>query len=626
MKKKITLTTAAIVVVLAAGLQKLNAQWNLNGNNDATETSKLGTRNSQPVRLFTKNSERMRIDTFGRVGIGITLPIAPLSFSSATGQKITLGGTTTANYGLGIGVDLLQIHTKASYSDIAFGYGSSTSFTERMRVQGNGNVGIGTSAPQTRLHISSGAIGEVMRLNGPSSTFATLYEGGVLRGYWGSYSGNAEDMDFGATSATGKVHLTTQAIPRFTIDAAGNAGVGTMTPAAKLHVAGNVKIDGSNSLEFGAGLSKEINAGKIGYGNITPGELDIVGAGTTTANRKIKFWSEGGAEFSGNVGIGASAQLRKLHVQDGDLRMSSLESTARYLEFLSTAASVNDVRLEYNASNKALFFSSSTNDFINPFDFHDLARFDLATSPTYVFTVHGSALANGGFWVDSDAKLKKGVDDFSNATDIIKQLVPKTYFFKTGEYSNLNLPTEKQYGFLAQDLEKTLPELVKTSQQMVSVNKAGERQTEEIKAINYTELIPILTKAIQEQDEKIRNQQQQIDELKQIVNNITGGQKMNSPSVSEATNAVITSAVLEQNEPNPLKANTTIRYKIPGGSKNAQLSFTDLSGKTVRVISLKNADAGIINLDASTLSNGTYTYSLFANGKLIGSKKMIVSH
>lgn len=95
----------------------------------------------------------------------------------------------------------------------------------------------------------------------------------------------------------------------------GNVGIGTTTPLGKLHIAGDVKIDGNNSIEFGANLvGKEFNAGKIGYQTFTAGALDITGAGTDGTNRKIKFWNEGGASFTGNVGIGTASPVNKLQI------------------------------------------------------------------------------------------------------------------------------------------------------------------------------------------------------------------------------------------------------------------------------------------------------------------------
>jgi hypothetical protein len=85
----------------------------------------------------------------------------------------------------------------------------------------------------------------------------------------------------------------------------GNVGVGVTTPTAKLHLGGSMKIDGSNTLELGAGVAgKEINAGKIGYRTFGAMDaLDIVGAGNTVAQRKINLWAEGGTKLIGGLSL-----------------------------------------------------------------------------------------------------------------------------------------------------------------------------------------------------------------------------------------------------------------------------------------------------------------------------------
>jgi hypothetical protein len=89
----------------------------------------------------------------GKIGIGNLTPAYPLHFASETGDKISLYGFGSAHYGFGIQDYLLQVYTSRYEEDIAFGYGGSTSFTERMRVRGNGRVGIGTNAPEATLHV-----------------------------------------------------------------------------------------------------------------------------------------------------------------------------------------------------------------------------------------------------------------------------------------------------------------------------------------------------------------------------------------------------------------------------------------------------------------------------------------
>jgi hypothetical protein len=96
----------------------------------------------------------MRITEDGNVGIGTSTPVSPLSFANTVGDKITLWGNNVNNhYGLGIQGYLMQLYAASSTDNIAFGFGSSTNFTELMRVQGNGNVGIGTSNPANQMEV-----------------------------------------------------------------------------------------------------------------------------------------------------------------------------------------------------------------------------------------------------------------------------------------------------------------------------------------------------------------------------------------------------------------------------------------------------------------------------------------
>jgi hypothetical protein len=109
---------------------------------ETDQTSGALTFNVAAIANTTANGlitvpERMRITSSGQVGIGTSSPGFPLNFANTVGDKISLYGNTGNHFGLGIQSSLLQIHTDIAGSDIAFGYGSSGSFTERMRILNN---------------------------------------------------------------------------------------------------------------------------------------------------------------------------------------------------------------------------------------------------------------------------------------------------------------------------------------------------------------------------------------------------------------------------------------------------------------------------------------------------------
>src|SRR5215471_15754137 len=72
---------------------------------------------------------------YGNLGVGNPNPQYPISLQAVLGDKISLWGDGPgASYGFGVQAYTLQIHTDANFSDIAFGYGSSATFGETMRI------------------------------------------------------------------------------------------------------------------------------------------------------------------------------------------------------------------------------------------------------------------------------------------------------------------------------------------------------------------------------------------------------------------------------------------------------------------------------------------------------------
>jgi hypothetical protein len=132
----------------------------------------------------TTRSNALTVLRNGNIGVATTTPGFAFSFGQALGDKISLWSNSTNSYGFGIQSGLLQIHTDVPVADIAFGYGSSASFTERMRVQGNGKVGIGISAPNAPLAFANTTGSKICLFeSSPNSQYGFAIQGAQLQVY-----------------------------------------------------------------------------------------------------------------------------------------------------------------------------------------------------------------------------------------------------------------------------------------------------------------------------------------------------------------------------------------------------------------------------------------------------------
>ncbi len=161
------------------------------------------------------------------------------------------------------------------------------------------NVGIGTTTPAARLDVKT--TGQyVAQFNGAAPMYMGIFENDLYRGYWGSFAGNAEDVDFGTGSgnALGKLHFTIQANPRLTIGADGKVGIGTTNPAHLLHVnGGDLFVQSSSGLiRFGYSGSNEWQMATTGGGADLRWYTTTDGGTTITPRHYF--------QQNGNVGIG----------------------------------------------------------------------------------------------------------------------------------------------------------------------------------------------------------------------------------------------------------------------------------------------------------------------------------
>lgn len=140
----------------------------------------------------------------------------------------------------------------------------------------------------------------------------------------------------------------------------------------------------------------------------------------------------------------------------------------------------------------------------------------------------GDTYTSGGFFSPSDAQLKRNIQPVQNALNIVNQLQPKSYEYRWDEekFKNSGLSRGTQIGFIAQEVETVLPSAIKETQMTVKFPNYSKKEIEanpklkdeqeetlDIKAVNYTQLIPVLTQAIKEQQTQIEALKARIEVL-----------------------------------------------------------------------------------------------------------------
>ncbi|MFK7748331.1 MAG: tail fiber domain-containing protein [Kordia sp.] len=225
----------------------------------------------------------------------------------------------------------------------------------------------------------------------------------------------------------------------------------------------------------------------------------------------------------------------------------------------------------------------------------------------YAGYFNGDVFVTGMFTV-SDKKLKENIKAEENVLEKLAQLESVTYNFKQNEH--LNLPSELQHGFLAQNIEEVFPELITTINKPIVDKDNKETGSYEYKAVNYIGMISVLTSSLNEMNEKVISLESEIENLK----------RENLAKKEDDIKEIGFS--MEQNRPNPFTNQTTINFTLPDNAK-ATISVFDMSGKFIRDYNL-SSQKGQVVISSSEIGKGMFIYSLVSNGEIMISKKMIV--
>jgi len=228
-----------------------------------------------------------------------------------------------------------------------------------------------------------------------------------------------------------------------------------------------------------------------------------------------------------------------------------------------------------------------------------------------------------GTYPSSDIKLKKDVRVIEE--DVISKLEGlQVIRFKKKHYSEYEelsdtadqtkitaeLESERftkdRIGLIAQELQLTFPEVVKET-------NSGYL------AVDYNQLIPILVKAITEQ-------QVQIEELQAALGS---GEALKGATVSTSSPDPLSddagTSTLHQNAPNPFTEETTIGYSLSNNVNTATLIINDMNGRHLRSYELQQRGNAKFMIDGGDLDAGMYLYSLVVDGNLISTKQMLLT-
>lgn len=334
-------------------LQSGGAGWGLIGNTGTSPaTDFLGTADNQPLVLRTNNAEAMRITAGGDVGIGTAAPLHGLhvirNTANATlglrnlndnavsgvnyyGSAGTLGAVTGwSNNGNAIAPGTL-LHGTITNMPVSF----ITNSLERMRVDQNGNVGIGTTAPTARFEIAhNGTVPMRVRNTNAAGWSVTQYlnSGGQIGhiGWGNPTASNLAGLFFAGTQANAPFIFTTADQERMRLSADGRLGLGTNAPLWKLDVHDVQSVGRFVS-------SGHANGSVVELRNLNPGAGGMLGAvnfnnAADTYPGQIGYTADNAMTFraggmtnermridgtTGRVGIGTTAPGYRLDVLEG---------------------------------------------------------------------------------------------------------------------------------------------------------------------------------------------------------------------------------------------------------------------------------------------------------------------
>ena len=421
----------------------------------------------------------MVVKTSGNVGIGTTNPTSALTISGSSG----MGGI---KYSSGTGSDVLAL-------DIGYTGGGSGLVVKNT----NGNVGIGTTSPIHSLDVYG--FGKTIGITSTHSDQTRITHASLstdTNGYG--------RLDIFSHVGNPICRLDSNGVSYIN---GGNVGIGTTSPDSPLHV----KVGTDNNFE-------------IHEASVT-GNLRLIALNDARdVNVPIEFAASKFNFLTGNVGIGTTNPICRLHVQGSEQPILGYRETtvADHDLFIlkSDVGGVDSVKFIVEADGRVgIGTTSPTSGRLDvsqaetsPDACIKTFRPGTADRPHLAFyngsgtqiSIVGDIKTNGSttsYNTTSDYRLKENVVELTDALDRVCKLKPSRFNFIAHKDKTVD-------GFLAHEVSSIVPEAVSGEKDVVD-----DEGNPEYQSIDLSKLIPLLTKAIQEQQTIIEDLKARIETL-----------------------------------------------------------------------------------------------------------------
>jgi hypothetical protein len=420
---------------------------------DTTEGQVRVRGDANNLVFITNTAERMRIDSSGAVGIGTSSPDEALEVSG----DVKSSGGNFGIYHFGETSDVTKIVGRDG------GHGSFpntmdffTNSAQRMTIDSSGNVGIGITNPSDyyaeNLVVGAADEGGITIKSGATEKAYLMFADGTsgsaaYRSYLG-YDHALDSLNVVSSSYT-NFYTGDPAQERMRIDSSGNVGIGTSSPSVPVHASGKIRAQKSGQASAYVQLS----------------------ANEVTSNYAADiFLNDTGLTFKHN-----SNSRGFVFDQNGTERLRIDSSGNLLVGRTSTAGSLTDHGHQLYNSGLYYLYSSATGN-SDAFRMYD-------GNGTLRATIDG----DGDYTDLSDVRAKENIVNAPSVLSTINDLQVRSFTWKVdGKHQT--------YGFVAQELNEAIPEAVSLPE-----------EEDGMWGVKHAKLVPVLVKAIQEQQTLIES-------------------------------------------------------------------------------------------------------------------------